>query len=101
MFSEQTDRNNAKVQTQGGSPFEKQVMAIFLRKQNQQAPFLRTHKKYFEKKPENISTKKQVLLFNFHNGCDKQILEPMRGLSSNMLDHWFHEMLIFSNHQKH
>ena len=20
---------------------------------------------------------------------------------SNMLDHWFHEMLIFSNHQKH
>ena len=32
MFSEQTDRNNAKVQTQGGSPFEKQVMAIFFKK---------------------------------------------------------------------
>ena len=30
-----------------------------------------------------------------HNGCDKQILR------ANMLDHWFREMLILSNHQKH
>ena len=34
-----------------------------------------------------------------HNGCDKQILEPMRGLSSNMLDYWFHEILKLANYR--
>ena len=44
------------------------------------------------------------LLENYktHNGFDKEILRINAGtLSSKRLYHWFHEMLLFSNHQKH
>ena len=36
-----------------------------------------------------------------YNGFDKQIHRAIaKNLSSNSLDYWFREMLIFSNHQK-